>query len=48
MSYAWELDKQTGYPLWRRVARILVPVSVRRRVGTWLGELRIDRRPDRI
>ena len=48
MSHAWEFDRRIGRPLWRRVARILVPVGVGRRVGTWLGELRIDRRPDRI
>src|ERR1700722_4036746 len=48
MSHPRGFDRRTGRPLWRRVARILVPVGVRRRVGTWLGELRIDRRPDRI
>jgi hypothetical protein len=48
MTYTWEFDRQTGHPLWRRVARNLVPAGVRRRVGTWFGEIRIDRRPDRI
>jgi hypothetical protein len=42
------VDEQTGRPLWRRAARLLLPAGVRHRVGTWLGEFWIDRCPDRI
>lgn len=41
------VDEQTGRPLWRRAARMLLPASVRHRVGTWFGEFWIARYPDR-
>jgi hypothetical protein len=42
------LEAQSGVPSWRRVARIVLPRSARRRLGQWYGDLGIERVPDRI
>jgi Methyltransferase domain len=48
MGYQASVDGHIVRPLWRRVARTLLPKRVRHRLGTWYGELGIARCPDRL
>ena len=43
-----EFDERARRRLWRRVARILLSGSVRRRLHTWFGDFWIAHRPDRV
>jgi hypothetical protein len=43
-----DVNEHTEHPLWRRVARTILPGAVRHRLGTWYGELGIAHLPDRI